>query len=592
MRYFFGFLLIHSVLINANPIPKIIQMDYIEDISGKLTISDISSNWNNNFKSCKLGTYFTIQNPKFHYWIRLRINEKLGSTNILHCESGRVSSITLYVPDLQHQYTEHYAGFDVPYATRDFFSDESVFEFIAHDTSQYIYLRCKAEFYTNFSANVRTKKKVLYPATLEIWYKGIFIGAFLIITLYNLAIFIINREFLYFFYALYAFSFLYFALIQWSHFNMFIPFTKLGLFSYTLPYSVSIICLIFYARLFLNTKKEEPKFDKILICLAYFKILIVALNFFYKDFFYPYNFRLMDDLSGNYADAICLGFCFLVGLKRYINGYKSARFFLIGMFVLSFSAFYKGYMEKTDHVFMFILGLLDAIVFSFALADRYRLLKSDVVAALSQSVEKLKENEVLKDKLNNQLETLVSERTVQIQQQAEEIRIMNEKLKEHNISLIHEVQDVAEARLLQKKMSYSEFSVFFPSDSYCRQYLSEMKWSVNKPYQCKKCSYEGFKLMGDFTHKCRRCNYLDSPLNNTLYHNLKFSLTKAFYITYVCCQDSDKISIEQAAQELDLRTATYWAFKQKVLELMTKAKSKRNQKLDWTHLIEYSINFF
>ncbi|TAF77080.1 MAG: hypothetical protein EAZ53_03080 [Bacteroidetes bacterium] len=385
---------------------------------------------------------------------------------------------------------------------------------------------------------------------------------------------------------------MFFAFIQWEHFNVFIPFTKLGLFSYTLPYSVSIICLIFYARLFLNTKKEEPKFDKILICLAFFKILIVALNFFYKDFFFPYNFRLMDDLSGNYADAICLGFCFLVGLKRYINGYKSARFFLIGMFVLSFSAFYKGYMEETDHVFMFIFGLLDAIVFSFALADRYRLLKSDVVAALSQSVEKLKENEVLKDKLNNQLETLVNDRTLQIQQQAEEIRVMNEKLKEHNLTLIYEVQDVTEARLLQKKMSYSEFSVFFPSDTYCRQYLSEMKWSVNKPYQCKKCSYEGFKLMDDFTHKCRRCNYLDSPLNNTLYHNLKFSLTKAFFITYVCCQDSDKISIEQAAQELDLRTATYWAFKQKVFELMTKAKSKRNQKLDWTHLIEYSINFF
>jgi hypothetical protein len=66
-------------------------------------------------------------------------------------------------------------------------------------------------------------------------------------------------------------------------------------------------------------------------------------------------------------------------------------------------------------------------------------------------------------------------------------------------------------------------------------------------------------------------------------------LQKAFYITYLTSSGTKDQTIEEIAKLLNLRTATFWAFKQKVLALMDKTKSRKKHKDGWTHLIEYSI---
>jgi hypothetical protein len=195
----------------------------------------------------------------------------------------------------------------------------------------------------------------------------------------------------------------------------------------------------------------------------------------------------------------------------------------------------------------------------------------------------MKETDALKDSVNRGLELKVAERT-------EEIRKMNEVLKEHNIQLANKAEDASKARLFQENMSYEEFKSIFADDSACATYLSDLKWGRNKIYKCKKCGYGEYKLLENYSRRCRSCNYIESPTNGTLFFNTKFSLHKAFYITYLTSTGTKQLSMEEISKQIDLRTGTYWKFHKKVEETMEAfKKSKKRKDGNWTQLIEFSI---
>jgi two-component system, sensor histidine kinase LadS len=102
-------------------------------------------------------------------------------------------------------------------------------------------------------------------------------------------------------------------------------------------------------------------------------------------------------------------------------------------------------------------------------------------------------------------------------------------------------------------------------------------------------SYSEYKLLENHSRRYRSCNHIESPTAGTLFHKLKFSLQKAFYITYSTTLFTDDKTIEALANEIELRAATYWNFKQKIVKLMEENKSTRKHKDGWTHLIEYSM---
>ncbi|HEX8547853.1 MAG TPA: hypothetical protein VF691_12880, partial [Cytophagaceae bacterium] len=77
---------------------------------------------------------------------------------------------------------------------------------------------------------------------------------------------------------------------------------------------------------------------------------------------------------------------------------------------------------------------------------------------------------------------------------------------------------------------------------------------------------------------------------DTIFLRLRFPILKAFYIIYRTSSASDtSFSNPVLAQEINIRVATLWSFKKKVLDLIEETKTKKKHKDGWTHLIEYSI---
>ena len=118
-----------------------------------------------------------------------------------------------------------------------------------------------------------------------------------------------------------------------------------------------------------------------------------------------------------------------------------------------------------------------------------------------------------------------------------------------------------------KSFSIFEFQERFPDDESCLKHLVELKWSAG--YSCKKCGHKKW-CKGEKPHdrQCTSCNYTESPTAGTLFHRVKFSLKKAFYITYFVGTNKKGITSTELSRKLGLRQKTCWLFKRKVMKAM------------------------
>ncbi len=122
---------------------------------------------------------------------------------------------------------------------------------------------------------------------------------------------------------------------------------------------------------------------------------------------------------------------------------------------------------------------------------------------------------------------------------------------------------------MSKENYYSifEFQRDFETEEECLSFLSEKKWAAG--YECCKCGHGNYcKAIKDYDRQCTSCHYIESPTANTLFHQIKFPLVKAFYIVYWLSTSKKGISTTELSRKLQLRQKTVWLFKLKVMKAM------------------------
>lgn len=120
-----------------------------------------------------------------------------------------------------------------------------------------------------------------------------------------------------------------------------------------------------------------------------------------------------------------------------------------------------------------------------------------------------------------------------------------------------------EERLMEKSMDYEEFKTLYPDTLACYRFLEKIKWETD--FICRKCSntkyFDGAQKFG---RRCTRCGYNESITTYTIFHNVKFPVEKAFFITYLAVTGQKNYTLEALSTMLSLRVNTVWAFKNKV----------------------------
>lgn len=126
-----------------------------------------------------------------------------------------------------------------------------------------------------------------------------------------------------------------------------------------------------------------------------------------------------------------------------------------------------------------------------------------------------------------------------------------------------------------KSLSIFEFQERFPDERSCYAYLAKLKWQDG--FKCKHCGHTRYCSGNqEFDRQCTSCHYVESVTAGTLFHKMKFSILKAFWIVYYVSTSKKGIASTELSRKLQLRQKTAWLFKQKVMRAM---KSSGNQPL-------------
>ncbi|WP_143960417.1 7TM diverse intracellular signaling domain-containing protein [Litoribacter populi] len=572
------------------------KLPYFEDTTGSLTLAEVKApKFQGNFK-IRPGVSKSDFETSSTYWVKLSIEKTPNSSKkwVMEFYDQTIDLIEVFAPDEKGNYQIVRMGDGLPFHDRNFIHKN--FELILDNGSigiDHYYIKIQSSQKADIRIAIRSLNRFLYYALNEYFIYGLFYGMIMIIALYNILVYFAVREVKYLYYTFYLLSVgIYAMCVDGIAFQYLWPNSPSwnqianGIFSY----SIVLWATLFSIR-FLSTNTRAKFLHKALLVVLGMKTVLFLMGIFVN----PTWFEI------RYYDVIPFFLIFYSSIYIWSKGYKVVRFFVIaygvlfiGMAikVLSNAAVIQHY--TLIYYSLHLAFLVEMLLLTFALGDRIRILKKNKDLALRRSLDQMKSNYALKEKVNRELEEKVQERTKELEsknlllesfnsqliEKDEEIKRINALLDRDNWKLKSSIKQSFQARLDNDTLTHEEFSNIFPDSSACFRYLEELKWA--KAFHCRSCGNHkcsnGPKL---FTRRCSKCGYIESVTAGTAFHGVRFPLEKAFFIAYTIIS-GQHWTLEQLSEQLDVRKNTIWSFRKKVKSMLVDSKS---EKADWKDII-------
>lgn len=563
-----------------------------KDSSGRLTYKEVL---NQKFNLDRVD-FSTNDWKTSNHWIRFSIKNNSNNNQwLLEVLDFGIQKITFY--DIKTDSFEE-AGYMEPFYKRSYHHKNFVYDIDVPIGEERTFL-IKTSSATAFGPvmKIHSHKTFFSYSNNEYLLLGFYYGLLILIASYNFFLFISLKDKSHLFYVFYVFCIglkslqgdgLGFQYLWYS-------FPQVNLLLYIAP-QLLLISFSAYAIYFLELRKNHKKYYRIILfsLLFYFSLFLI-------DIFFPIQYLLIVYL-------ITFIIIYSVSVLVYRQGYKPARFFVLGYSLLIVgqiaynffltSSMYGIYLQNEIIILLLVYSInigfvIEVYIFSMAMADKIKLFKKETEKAQQQIIDQLKINEELKDKVNKELEQKVVERTselektkTKLQEQAEIINRMNLMLDKENFSLKSDMKEINKERGLLKALTFEEFFQTFPDENSCYRFIEELKWGNG--YTCKKCNNDKFtKSTSLFSRKCTRCDYIETIKANTIFHNVKFPIEKAFGLIYLTLSSEGEVSTYELADKLKLQQKTCWSFRQKILERIKKEHISKKDLLErgWSILI-------
>lgn len=616
------FLLLISVKSSAQDIVRILdsvpqhiftfkEIEVLEDPADQFSFEQINSKaFEHAFKA---STSSTPQTKKLHktYWFRIKIkhNQHAEKPFLLEFFDQTIDHITAYIPQENQTYHTEVLG-DVNAFNKRLINHKN-FEIPLKNNGNEVktyYFKIKSSQISDIIIVLRTAEWFISYALDEYFYFGIFYGMILVFSFYNLIMFIAIRQKQYLYYVLYNLSVGFFEMstdgIAYQYLWPNAPGWNQVAYAFALC-ATSIFALLFTRELLL-VKVKAPTINKLIIGVIIFRIIFFIYCYWFDQTLFSFKF----------IEAIPLAVAFFTGIYIYKNGYKPARFFVLG-----YSFLFTGFMLK----FLIMLGIswlnfgiisyyslsfcfiMEMVFLSFAIGDKVRILKLNKDKAQQKIIRQMAVNAKLKDTVNRELESKVQERTrdvfhksliiesknqaleeanILLQKQAEEISRMNVLLEHDNEELQTNVEKVTRDRVMNTEVDFDEFSKIYPDKESCYAFLATLKWKNG--YHCRKCSNDHY-FNGHIlnSRRCSKCGYEESVTTFTIFHNTRIPINKAFYMIFLIYSSKGKISSHKLSELLSIRQSTCWTFGSRIKKVMEDRKKtiKKSGRNGWSLLV-------
>ncbi len=588
------------------------EIKWLEDTDEKFTFEQIRSGKLDKQFQDNNENYPKNYNTQATYWYKIKVNV-IGQPNqkesLIEFFDQTTNHITAYLPDTAGNYIGAQSGAAYQFHHRLFKHKNFEFKLLDKASGQYTYyIKLKSKERVNVIIVYRTINYFIHYALTEYLFFGIFYGMILIFCLHNLLMFIAVKKLQHLFYALYilsvgfyelsvdgiAFQYLWPNSPNWNEYAY-------GMFLFL----ISLFALEFTKTL-LQVKIKAPKLNVLINVVIVLRAVYYVFCFLFDKNLFIYKF----------VDFIPLIIAFGTGIWIWANGFKPARFFVVGYAFLFLSFILKSATALgVNHLVGRILGhyslsvgfMFEMVFLAFSIGDQVRLLRKEKDKAHEEILNQMALNVELKDSINRELEAQVKARTEEIVQQseiieqqyeelltqnnqleiqAEEISRMNVLLEKDNSNLKTSIKKVTDARALSTELSFEEFSAKYPDQETCYKFLAELKWIDG--YKCSRCENTNYCAgRMPYGRRCTKCSYEESVLQRTIFHHNRIPINKAFYLVYLMYSSKGTISSYQLSSKLDIRQGTCWAYALKVKKMMEirKKEIKKGGEQGWSHLV-------
>ena len=589
----------------------------LEDTSRKLDINQVSSaKLTEVFKPSKINTP-VASNASSNYWYRITVANNTRSKNnwLIEFFDQTIDDIVVYSANKSGGYTANYMGASRPFGQR-LFQHKNFGVNVANNAGSIstYYIRIHSHQPVNVIIVLRSVSWFIHYALDEYFFFGIFYGMILVFSLYNLVMFFAMRQIQYLYYIMYNLSIGLYEMCTDGIAYQYIWPNASGWNQYAYGialYSSSIFALLFTQSL-LYVKGKARRLNKLIWAVIVLRSVFFLVCLIFNRSWFTYKI----------VELVPLLLAFITGCRILYQGYRPARFFVVGYSFLVIGFIIKVMIAlnvawlpfgPVTHYSLSICFIMEMLFISFAIGDKVRLLKKKKDKAQRSTIKQLRQNEELKDNLNRMLEQQVSERTrevieqsgvireqnkelkavnILLQQQTEEISRMNVLLEKDNITLQHNIEKVTHDRVMSAEVDYDEFSRIYPDREACFKFLADLKWENG--YHCRKCNYTHYNAGHlPFSRRCSKCGYDESAIAYTVLQNTRIPINKAFYMIFLLYSTKGKISSHKLSELLSIRQSTCWTYSSRIKKLMDdKKKELRNAgKMGWSKLIlDYSEN--
>lgn len=115
-----------------------------------------------------------------------------------------------------------------------------------------------------------------------------------------------------------------------------------------------------------------------------------------------------------------------------------------------------------------------------------------------------------------------------------------------------------------------DFAKAFPDNESCYRLLDSIKWQNG--YTCCKCGCTDYmKGRTAFHRRCKNCDYDESLTANTLFHDMRMPVKKAFFMLFMIVTRVKGMSTAELGRLVGVQQRTGWLFKRKVQVAMKRS---------------------
>lgn len=368
---------------------------------------------------------FSLKNQSGHEKLILNLAyPTIDNVDLYFVKQGRIDSVHIAKTQAikSRAYEHQYYLFDLP---------------LKNGESGTVFLKLSSNKQILVPLTINTQTSIIPALTISDTLSGLYLGIMLVMLLYNLFIYYSARDRHYLDYVHYIFwvTATQAALLGYLHKYFWVNNTWLIENMLTFTGAMSGIATVIFAKSFLLSRHFTPRLDLFLTLIIVGDVIAII----FLGLGYPLQAYQAVNIIAGLGSPIVLYTAFAIYRKKY----KPAKYFLYAwsIFLLSVMVFVlKDYGILPYNLFTIhsvqIGSALEAVLLSFALANKINILKQEKEASQAMALRAAEENERIIREQNVILEQKVAERTVELKESNEGLSIAMENLKQAQSQLV------------------------------------------------------------------------------------------------------------------------------------------------------------